>query len=140
MSNTVFFLEIPLAARSEEWVCGFESRWKHGYLFFVCVVCCQFACWDCGFESRWKHGCMSLENVVLCQVEVSELGLIICPSELISKPQQRGGLNPLWLPRHGKKVFFLYVRNNETDLLNLLFHLNSLSIKFNFLIFFIKKY
>jgi hypothetical protein len=27
------------------------------------------ACWDCRFESRWRHGCLSLMSVVCCQVE-----------------------------------------------------------------------
>jgi hypothetical protein len=28
-------------------------------------------CWGRGFESRWGHGCLSLVSVVCCQVEVS---------------------------------------------------------------------
>ena len=32
------------------------------------------ACWDCGFESRWGHGCLSVVSVVCCQVEVSAMG------------------------------------------------------------------
>ena len=28
----------------------------------------------CGFESRWGHGCLSLVSVVCCQVEVSATG------------------------------------------------------------------
>jgi hypothetical protein len=31
-------------------------------------------CWDCSFESRWGHGCLSLVSVLCCQVEVSALG------------------------------------------------------------------
>jgi hypothetical protein len=30
--------------------------------------------WDCGFESRWRHGCLSLVAVVCCEVEVSATG------------------------------------------------------------------
>jgi hypothetical protein len=25
---------------------------------------------DCGFESRWGHGCLSVVSVVCCEVEV----------------------------------------------------------------------
>jgi hypothetical protein len=32
------------------------------------------ACWDCGFESRWGHGCLSFVSVVCCQVEVTATG------------------------------------------------------------------
>jgi hypothetical protein len=32
------------------------------------------ACWNYGFETRWGHGCLSLVKVVCCQVEVSETG------------------------------------------------------------------
>ena len=32
------------------------------------------ASWDLGFESRWRHGCLSLVSVVCCQVEVSATG------------------------------------------------------------------
>jgi hypothetical protein len=32
------------------------------------------AYWDCGFESRWGHGCLSLVSVVCCQVEGSASG------------------------------------------------------------------
>jgi len=31
----------------------------------------SLASWDRGFESRWGHGCLSLVTVVCCQVEVS---------------------------------------------------------------------
>jgi hypothetical protein len=31
-------------------------------------------CWDWGFESRWGHGCLSVVNIVCCQVEVSASG------------------------------------------------------------------
>ena len=27
----------------------------------------RLACWNCGFESRWSHGCLSLVSVVCCQ-------------------------------------------------------------------------
>ena len=30
--------------------------------------------WDCGFESRWGHGCLSVVIVVCCQVVVSASG------------------------------------------------------------------
>jgi len=33
------------------------------------------ACWDCGYESRWGHGCLSRVSVVCCQVEFSATGL-----------------------------------------------------------------
>jgi len=29
------------------------------------------ACWDCGFESRWGHGRLSVLGVVCCRVEFS---------------------------------------------------------------------
>jgi hypothetical protein len=32
------------------------------------------ACWDCGFASRWGHGCLSVVSVVCCQVDVSVSG------------------------------------------------------------------
>jgi len=32
------------------------------------------ACRDYAFESRWEHGCLSLVSVVCCQVEVSVSG------------------------------------------------------------------
>jgi len=32
------------------------------------------SCWDCKFKSRWGHGCMSVVSVVCCQVEVSAMG------------------------------------------------------------------
>jgi hypothetical protein len=37
------YLFISVAARSEAWVCdcGFESRWGHGCLYIVSVVCCK---------------------------------------------------------------------------------------------------
>jgi hypothetical protein len=28
-------------------------------------------CRDCGFDSRWRHGCLSLVSVVCCQVDVT---------------------------------------------------------------------
>ena len=34
------------------------------------------ACWDCGFETRWGHGCLSLVSVVCCQVSASGLSLV----------------------------------------------------------------
>jgi len=39
------------------------------------------ACWDCSFESRWGHGCLSLVNVV-CYIgrDLCE-GLITCPGK-----------------------------------------------------------
>ena len=30
--------------------------------------------WDCRLESRWGHGCLSFVSVVCCQVEVSATG------------------------------------------------------------------
>jgi hypothetical protein len=33
-----------------------------------------FACWVCGFESRRRHGKLSLTSVVCCQVEVCASG------------------------------------------------------------------
>ena len=30
--------------------------------------------WDCGFESRWGHGCLCLVSVVCCPVQVSATG------------------------------------------------------------------
>jgi hypothetical protein len=32
------------------------------------------ACWDCESESRWGHGCLSFVSVVCRQVEVSAIG------------------------------------------------------------------
>jgi len=33
-----------------------------------------FICWDSRFESRWRHGCLSVVSVVCCLVEVSVMG------------------------------------------------------------------
>ena len=63
------------------------------------------ACWDCGFESRWRHGCLSVVNVVCCQVEVSATGRSLvqrspsgCGVSLcvIYKPRARGGPGQRW--------------------------------------------
>jgi hypothetical protein len=37
------------------------------------------ACWDCGFESRWGHGCLSLVSVVCCVRSGPFVGLITRP-------------------------------------------------------------
>jgi len=47
---------VPVAARSEAWVC-----WPPAY-------------WDCGFESHRRHECLFVVSVVCCQVEVSATG------------------------------------------------------------------
>ena len=31
----------------------------------------SLACWDCGVESRWGHGCLSLVIVMCCHVAIS---------------------------------------------------------------------
>ena len=76
---------IPMAARSNAWVCG------------------PLACWDCGFESRLGHDRLFLVSVVCCQVEVSATGRSLvqwAPTEcgaclsVIKKPH-RDGLGPL---------------------------------------------
>ena len=41
----------------------------------------RLACWDCRFESRWGHGCLSFVNV-LCYIgrDLCD-GLITCPGK-----------------------------------------------------------
>jgi hypothetical protein len=41
-----------------------------------------FACTDCGFESRWGHGCLSHVSVVCSQVDVSDTGRSLVQSFL----------------------------------------------------------
>ena len=74
------------------------------------------ACWDCVFESRRGYVCLSFVIVVCCQVHVSAKGPSLvqrnpteCCVSVISKPQQRGGLDPLWLSSHEKRLKKYYI-------------------------------
>ena len=51
LAGAIDGVPVPVAARSETWVCG--SSLAGG----------------CGFEYRRKHGCVYLVSVVCCQVE-----------------------------------------------------------------------
>ena len=56
------------AVRSQNlaaWERGFELYWN------VYGLSRPLACLDRGFESRWGHGYLSVVSVVCCQVEVS---------------------------------------------------------------------
>jgi hypothetical protein len=50
-----------------QWSCCYVTIYLARYKAWVCLL----ACWNCGFESRWGHGCLSLVSVVCFQVEVS---------------------------------------------------------------------
>jgi hypothetical protein len=40
------------------------------------------ACWNGGYESRWEHGCLSRVSVVCCHVEISATGLSLAQRSL----------------------------------------------------------
>jgi hypothetical protein len=80
-----------------------------------------FAYWDCGFESRRGYGCLSVVSVRCCQLEISASGRVDhSPREVLPgvaclgmiKEHLRGGLDPLGLSSHEKKITLLKRNTN----------------------------
>ena len=89
---------------------SFRSKWSRG----LRNGSQPLAYLDCGFEWRRGHWCLSPVSVVFCLVEVSAsrgvLPSVVCLS-VISKPQRRGGVGPLGMSSHRRKLLLAQLAN-----------------------------